>query len=85
MTKRKVVAVESTRSSQRQSGPGLAAQVTGAAMALAMALAVALIQSVAWSALRVAIAQMRRLPTLRRRRPDATPTTGAESWRKTAN
>lgn len=81
MTKRKVVAAGSTRSSQRQSGPGLAVQVTGAAMALA----VSLIQSAAWSVLRVAMAQRLRLPTLRRSQPRVTPTIGAESWRKTAN
>lgn len=81
MTKRKVVAEESKRSSQRQSGPGLAAQVTGAAMALA----VSLVQSVAWSGLRAAMKLRRLHPTLRQRQQRVTQTTGAELWRKTVN
>lgn len=81
MTKRKVVAVESTRSSQRQSGPGLAAQVTGAAMALA----VSLIQSAAWSGLRAAMKLRQLHQTLRQSHPRVTPNTGAESWRKIVN
>ena len=81
MTKRKAVAAESTRSSQRQWGPGLATQATGAAIALA----VSLIQSVAWSGLRVAMRLRQLHPTLRQSQPRETPTTGAESWRKIAN
>lgn len=81
MTKRKVVAEESKRSSQRQSGPWLAAQVTGAAMALA----VSLIQSVAWSVLRASTKLRKLHPTLRRSQQRVTQTTGAELWRKTVN
>ncbi len=85
MMKRKAAVAELTRSSQRQWGPGLAAQATVVVLGSAMMLGAWGTLTAVFSVLRVAMVLRRRLPTLLQSQPRATPTTGDASWRKTAN